>query len=102
MGAVLKPPHIFCSIRVFPRSSAADFSLNVIYDERALPANHWRSQMSDGTSFGLSTITQIAVNAHDIERAAAFYRDVLGMKFLFSAPPGLAFFDCAGVRLMLS
>ena len=54
------------------------------------------------TPFGLSAITQIAINAHDIERATAFYRDTLGVKFLFSAPPGLSFFDCAGVRLMLS
>jgi methylmalonyl-CoA/ethylmalonyl-CoA epimerase len=54
------------------------------------------------STFGLSAIGQIAVNAHDIDRAVAFYRDTLGMKFLFSAPPGLAFFDCAGIRLMLS
>ncbi|HEV2827819.1 MAG TPA: VOC family protein [Pyrinomonadaceae bacterium] len=52
--------------------------------------------------FGLSTIEQIAVNAHDIERATAFYRDKLGMKHLFSVPPNLAFFDCDGIRLMLS
>ena len=58
--------------------------------------------MTDSPSFGLSAITQIAVNAHDIERATNFYRDKLGMKHLFSAPPGLAFFDCAGIRLMLS
>jgi methylmalonyl-CoA/ethylmalonyl-CoA epimerase len=37
----------------------------------------------------------------DITRSIAFYRDVLGMRFLFKAPPGLGFFDCAGVRLML-
>ena len=54
------------------------------------------------TEFGLSAIGQIAVNAHDIDRATAFYRDKLGMKHLFSAPPGLAFFDCDGIRLMLS
>jgi predicted enzyme related to lactoylglutathione lyase len=54
------------------------------------------------TEFGLATIEQIAVNAHDVERATAFYRDKLGMKLLFSAPPGLAFFDCGGIRLMLS
>jgi predicted enzyme related to lactoylglutathione lyase len=54
------------------------------------------------TEFGLATIEQIAVNAHDVERATAFYRDKLGMKHLFSAPPGLAFFDCGGIRLMLS
>ncbi|HEY0781049.1 MAG TPA: VOC family protein [Thermoanaerobaculia bacterium] len=50
---------------------------------------------------GLTTIGQIAINAHDVERATAFYRDVLGLRFLFAAP-GLAFFDCSGVRLMLS
>ena len=52
--------------------------------------------------FGLSTIEQIAVNAQDIDRAVAFYRDKLGMKHLFSVPPSLAFFDCDGIRLMLS
>ena len=59
--------------------------------------------MSDsGTdSFGLAQIGQIAVPVSDIERAIAFYRDVLGMRFLFQAPPGLGFFDCTGVRLML-
>ena len=51
--------------------------------------------------FGLATIGQIAVPVKDIERATAFYRDRLGMRHLFSAPPGLAFFDCAGIRLML-
>ena len=51
--------------------------------------------------FGLSRIGQIAVRVHDLERAVAFYRDTLGMRFLFQAPPGLAFFDCAGVRLLL-
>jgi methylmalonyl-CoA/ethylmalonyl-CoA epimerase len=50
----------------------------------------------------LDRIGQIAINVQDVERATAFYRDVLGMRFLFSAPPGLAFFDCGGVRLMLS
>ena len=49
----------------------------------------------------LSRIGQIGIVVHDVERATAFYRDVLGMRFLF-AFPGLAFFDCDGVRLMLS
>jgi methylmalonyl-CoA/ethylmalonyl-CoA epimerase len=53
-------------------------------------------------SFGLSRIGQIAVVVHDTPRAVAFYRDVLGMRLLFEAPPQLAFFDCGGVRLMLS
>jgi methylmalonyl-CoA/ethylmalonyl-CoA epimerase len=49
----------------------------------------------------LSTIGQVAMPVKDLERATTFYRDALGMKFLFKAPPGLAFFDCGGVRLML-
>ncbi len=49
----------------------------------------------------LSQIGQIAINIHDLDRAVAFYRDVLGMKLLFQVPPKMAFFDCNGVRLML-
>lgn len=48
----------------------------------------------------LGTIGQIAINVHDLERATKFYRDTLGIRFLFGAP-GLAFFDAGGVRLML-
>jgi predicted enzyme related to lactoylglutathione lyase len=58
--------------------------------------------MADETTFGLSVIEQIAVHARDIERAVGFYRDKLGMKHLFTVPPNLAFFDCDGIRLMLS
>jgi methylmalonyl-CoA/ethylmalonyl-CoA epimerase len=50
----------------------------------------------------LKQIGQIAINAQDIERATAFYRDVLGMNLLFQVPPKMSFFDCGGVRLMLS
>lgn len=50
----------------------------------------------------LGEIGQIAVPVHDVARATAFYRDALGLPLLFEAPPGLAFFDCGGVRLMLS
>lgn len=53
------------------------------------------------SEFGLSQIGQIAIPVADVERAITFYRDVLGMRFLFQAPPGLGFFDCDGVRLML-
>jgi methylmalonyl-CoA/ethylmalonyl-CoA epimerase len=45
---------------------------------------------------------QVAFRAQDLDRAVAFYRDVLGMPFLFQAPPGLAFFRCGNVTLMLS
>jgi methylmalonyl-CoA/ethylmalonyl-CoA epimerase len=51
---------------------------------------------------GIERIGQIAVNVRDVERAVAFYRDVLGLKLLFQVPPKMAFFDCGGVRLMLS
>ena len=54
------------------------------------------------TAIGISRIGQIAINAHDVERAAAFYQDMLGLTLLFKAGPGLAFLDCGGVRLMLT
>jgi methylmalonyl-CoA/ethylmalonyl-CoA epimerase len=47
-------------------------------------------------------IGQVAMRARNLDRAVAFYRDVLGMPFLFQAPPGLAFFRCGQVTLMLS
>jgi methylmalonyl-CoA/ethylmalonyl-CoA epimerase len=53
-------------------------------------------------SGGLSRIHQISMRVHDVDRAVRFYRDTLGLPFLFAAPPRLAFFDCGGVRLMLS
>lgn len=49
----------------------------------------------------LSKIGQISMTARDLDRAIAFYRDTLGLRFLFRAPPQLAFFDCDGVRLLL-
>lgn len=58
--------------------------------------------MSNESKLSLSQIGQVAMNAHDIERAVSFYRDKLGMKHLFSVPPKMAFFDCEGIMLMLS
>ena len=57
--------------------------------------------MTPAAAFGLSQIGQIAVNVHDTARAVAFYRDQLGIRFLFSAGQ-LAFFDAGGIRLMLT
>ncbi len=57
--------------------------------------------MSTATSPMLKSILQLAINVKDPERAVAFYRDKLGLRLLFQAPPALAFFDCGGVRLML-
>lgn len=50
----------------------------------------------------LGRIGQISINAKNLERATAFYRDTLGMTHLFTVPQKMAFFDCAGIRLMLS
>ena len=50
---------------------------------------------------GVTRLGQIQVRAHDVERATAFYQHILGLKLLFKAPPGLAFFDCGGVRMMI-
>lgn len=49
-----------------------------------------------------SAIGQIAITAEDLDRAITFYRDALGLPFLFQAPPGLAFFRCGEVRLMIA
>jgi methylmalonyl-CoA/ethylmalonyl-CoA epimerase len=49
----------------------------------------------------LDRIGQIAIRVGDLARAVQFYRETLGMRFLFEVP-NLAFFDCGGVRLMLS
>ena len=50
----------------------------------------------------LSAIRQIAITVADVDTALGFYRDVLGLAFLFRAGPELAFLDAGGVRLMLS
>ena len=57
--------------------------------------------MSTEAEFCLSSIGQIAVNVHDLDRAVAFYRDKLGVKHLFTVSPKMAFFDCNGISLML-
>lgn len=57
--------------------------------------------MSDSTTVGLGAIAQIAVRVQDVPRATVFYRDRLGIPFLFDAP-GLAFFRCGEIMLMLS
>ena len=50
----------------------------------------------------LSGLGQIAVTVADVAASTAFYRDVLGLRFLFSAGPNLAFLETGGVRLMLT
>ena len=48
-----------------------------------------------------ATIGQLLIPVDDLGRAVPFYRDVLGLPFLFSAPPQMAFFQCGDVRLLV-
>ena len=50
----------------------------------------------------LSEIGQIAVTVSDVAAAMSFYRDTLGLTFLFGAGPNLAFLNAGGVRIMLT
>ena len=50
---------------------------------------------------GPQGVGQLAIPVGDLQRSLGFYRDVLGLRFLFQVPPELAFLDCGGVRLML-
>ena len=58
--------------------------------------------MSTATvGIGISRLGQVSMNAHNLDRAVAFYRDTLGLPLLFTTG-NMGFFDCGGVRLMLS
>ena len=50
----------------------------------------------------ITGLRQVVLTVGDVAKSVAFYRDQLGLKFLFSAGPNLAFFDLGGVRLMLA
>jgi predicted enzyme related to lactoylglutathione lyase len=51
---------------------------------------------------GLGTIGQVHVSVADVDRAVAFYRDVLGIPFMFRVPgQSMAFLNCGGTRLYL-
>ncbi|HXW92506.1 MAG TPA: VOC family protein [Terriglobales bacterium] len=56
---------------------------------------------SPGVGIGITRLGQVAIRAHDIDRAAAFYQSRLGLPLLFRGGK-LAFFDCGGVRLMVT
>ena len=57
--------------------------------------------MTGVTNTELSSIGQIAMPVRDLTRGVEFYRDRLGLRFLFQVPPGLAFFQCGSIRLMV-
>jgi methylmalonyl-CoA/ethylmalonyl-CoA epimerase len=46
-------------------------------------------------------VAQLLIPVEDFDKGVAFYRDVLGIPFLFAAPPQMAFFNCSGVRLLV-
>jgi predicted enzyme related to lactoylglutathione lyase len=46
-------------------------------------------------------VAQLLIPVEDFDKGVAFYRDVLGIPFLFAAPPQMAFFNCGGVRLLV-
>jgi len=52
-------------------------------------------------SLAEATVGQLLIPVDDFERGVAFYRDVLGIPFLFSAPPQMAFFACGPVLLLV-
>lgn len=60
------------------------------------------SQKECNMEGSVSSIGQVAITVSDVEKALCFYRDVLGLPFLFSAGPQLAFLKAGEVRIMLS
>jgi methylmalonyl-CoA/ethylmalonyl-CoA epimerase len=58
--------------------------------------------MAPSDAVSLSRIKQIGIPVHSVDEAKVFYRDTLGLRHLFDAPPALSFFDCGGVQLMLA
>jgi methylmalonyl-CoA/ethylmalonyl-CoA epimerase len=52
-------------------------------------------------SLANASVGQLLIPVDDFDRGVAFYRDVLGLPFLFAAPPQMAFFQCGTVRLLV-
>lgn len=48
-----------------------------------------------------SKVAQLLIPVENLEKGLSFYKDVLGLPFLFSAPPQMAFFNCGGIRLLV-
>lgn len=53
-------------------------------------------------TISVTTLGQVAVTVSDGAKALAFYRDILGLEFLFSPGDTLAFVRAGDVRIMLS
>ncbi|HVR42086.1 MAG TPA: VOC family protein [Thermoanaerobaculia bacterium] len=69
-------------------------------DGPALPDRSAR-EVAMAASTDILGVRQIAITVRDLDRARTFYRDVLGIPFLFDAPPQMAFFEVGGIRLLL-
>ena len=57
--------------------------------------------MSDANHLSLSQVGQISIVVHDVAKAVDFYQNTLGMKLLYEMDK-MAFFDCSGVKILLS
>ena len=51
---------------------------------------------------GFGSVAQIGVTVSDVEKATAFYRDIIGLRFLFAAGPNLSFLSDGAIRIMLT
>jgi methylmalonyl-CoA/ethylmalonyl-CoA epimerase len=60
-----------------------------------------RPQPERSMDLSNATITQLLIPVDEFERGVSFYRDTLGIRLLFSAPPQMAFFQCGAVRLLI-
>lgn len=48
-----------------------------------------------------ASVGQVLIPVTNLEQAVEFYRYTLGLPFLFTAPPQMAFFQCGSVRLLV-
>jgi methylmalonyl-CoA/ethylmalonyl-CoA epimerase len=93
---VLRPHNQAYPVEIMPIETDKNASSYLVGRVCHVGIETWTATMN----IGISRVGQIAINARDIDRATAFYRDKLGLPLLFTAGK-LAFFDCGGVRLML-
>jgi methylmalonyl-CoA/ethylmalonyl-CoA epimerase len=54
-----------------------------------------------GVDLSDSRVGQVLITVEDLDRAIAFYRETLGLRYLFSAPPRMSFFQSGDVRLLV-
>jgi predicted enzyme related to lactoylglutathione lyase len=57
--------------------------------------------MAEAFDLSTATVGQLLIPVQDLDRAVSFYRDTLGIPFLFTAPPQMSFFQAGTVRLLV-